>query len=52
MLEVLEGKVRKGIQLSRALDFPTINVNNDCYTDYGAYIINHVSLSYNYRNNK
>lgn len=42
MLEVLEGKVRKGIQLSRALDFPTINVNNDCYTDYGAYIINHV----------
>jgi len=44
MTEFLKGTVRKGIQLSRALDFPTINVNNNFYTNYGAYIINHVSF--------
>lgn len=41
MFEILEGEIRKGIQLSRALRFPTINVTNNFYTDYGAYIINH-----------
>jgi ornithine lipid ester-linked acyl 2-hydroxylase len=40
--KILKGKVVKGIQLARVLDFPTINATNDSYTDYGVYIVSHV----------
>ncbi|MCH1473528.1 MAG: riboflavin kinase [Bacteroidia bacterium] len=43
-MDYLHGNVRKGIQLSRKLGFPTINVDNDMWgkDEYGAYIVNHI----------
>lgn len=43
-MDYLHGNVRKGIQLSRQLGFPTINVDNDRWgkDEYGVYVINHI----------